>query len=162
MVEAALTPETFRQIYDYFRRKKLPEPTFFQNTVVREFAAREHAERCVAIFNANIEQVNLVRVVTTGRWLSTDSAPAAALQPEARFDESESTYEHSSEREATLAAASSLPEHRTETSNPTPSAILLEHGRNKQPLDQLKSILDPSRIRTDVFYQLAPVGSSAG
>src|SRR5207253_9311718 len=37
LVTAALTPETFRATYDYFRGKKLPEPSFFQNTVIREF-----------------------------------------------------------------------------------------------------------------------------
>jgi hypothetical protein len=43
LVTAALTPETFRTIYEYFRGKKLPEPTFFQNTVVREFPGATRA-----------------------------------------------------------------------------------------------------------------------
>ena len=92
LVEAALTPETFRLVYDYFRGKKLPEATFFQNTIVREFnVPREHAERCVAIFNSNMEQVNLVRVATTGQWLSTEFVPVH--NPAAVVVESEPTRE---------------------------------------------------------------------
>ena len=62
LIAGALTPATFRSIYEYFKGKKLPEPTFFQNTVVREFEVpREHAEKCVNIFVANMEQAGLVR-----------------------------------------------------------------------------------------------------
>ncbi len=81
---AALGPETFRAIYSYFRGKKLPDPAFFQNTVVREFQIpRDHAEKCVGIFNANMERVGLIRVAKTGRWLSSESAPAAETDPAA-------------------------------------------------------------------------------
>jgi hypothetical protein len=76
LLSAALKPETFRSVYDYFRGKKLPEATFFQNTVIREFQVpKEHAEKCVTIFNSNMEHVGLIRVATTGRWLSTEAAP---------------------------------------------------------------------------------------
>jgi hypothetical protein len=72
-VRASLTPPTFRSIYDYFKGKKLPEKTFFENTVVREFSLpREHAEVCVRVFTTNMEFVGLVRTTKTGRWLSTD------------------------------------------------------------------------------------------
>ena len=80
MLEATLLPSTFREIYEYYKGKKLPEKGFFENTVVREFEVpREHALRCVEIFNANMEKVELVRVASNGRWLSTElnSSPAA-------------------------------------------------------------------------------------
>ncbi len=76
LVKAALTPETFRSIYEYFRGKKLPEAIYLQDTLIREFAIKkEHSEMCVNIFNANMEFSGLVRVATTGRWLSTDPCP---------------------------------------------------------------------------------------
>ena len=50
LVTAAMAPQTFKRIYDYYKGKKLPENTFFQNTVVREFdVPRDHSDKCVKI-----------------------------------------------------------------------------------------------------------------
>jgi Predicted nucleotide-binding protein containing TIR-like domain. len=163
LVEAALTPETFRQIYEYFRGKKLPEPTFFQNTVVREFnVPRGHAERCVAIFNANMEQVNLVRVATSGRWLSTEAVPPSTADAP---DSEDADEQRSAPRETgTRLAALPLPAFQQPTvdaRSSAPQAIFLGHGKNKQPLDQLKGILDqyriPYKIAIDEPNQFRPI-----
>ena len=76
-LKGALRPSTFLAIYNYFKGKKLPEKTFFQNTVSREFEVpREHAEQCVSIFTTNMEYVGLIRTTKSGRWLSTEAVPS--------------------------------------------------------------------------------------
>lgn len=76
-LSAALNPPTFRSIYNYFKGKKLPEEAFFANTLIREFQVpREHAAKCVAVFVKNMEQVGLIRVASTGKWLSTEVGAA--------------------------------------------------------------------------------------
>jgi len=72
IMQAALTPSTFKSIYQHFKGKKLPEATFFENTIVREFdVPREHAKKCVEVFIKNVEFVGLVRTLPSGKWLST-------------------------------------------------------------------------------------------
>jgi predicted nucleotide-binding protein len=156
LVEATLTPETFRAIYDYFRGKKLPEATFFQNTVVREFGVpREHAERCVSIFNANIEHVKLVRVASTGRWLSTELLPQPGADSAAeQAEDDEVSQEEQGVLPPELAARLGEP-------TPPPNAIFLGHGKSKRPLEQLKTLLDqykiPYKIAVDEPNQFRPI-----
>jgi len=140
LVTAALNPPTFRSIYDYFKGKKLPEATFFQNTVVREFGvSREHAEKCVTIFNANMEYVGLVRVATTGRWLSTEAVP---VQVPPRGTESQPE----SEEHVHEAVVSGEAPPRTSEQPRVRNALFIGHGANKKPLEQLKRILDEYKI----------------
>jgi hypothetical protein len=80
LVHAALTPPTFRAIYEYFRGKKLLplDDVFFQNTLVREFdVPREHAARCASVFMENIERVGLVRGAKNGKWLAAEPVGAS-------------------------------------------------------------------------------------
>lgn len=148
LISAALAPETFRAIYDYFRGKKLPEATFFQNTVVREFnIPREHAERCVTVFNTNMEYVKLVRIATSGRWLSTEAAPAAVDVPDEREPSTDAPAAEPEEDVVPITVR--LPAEPPSPPKSAPqevNAIFLGHGKNKRPLAQLKEILDQYRI----------------
>src|SRR5207245_11314568 len=73
---------TFRRMFEYFKGKKIPEGTFFENTVTREFEVpREHAAKCVEVFTANMDSVGLVRTAATGKWLSSDAALPQTLEP---------------------------------------------------------------------------------
>ena len=129
LVAAALNPATFRSIYEYFKGKKLPESTFFQNTVVREFEVpREHAEKCVNIFIAKMEQVGLVRVASTGKWLSTEAAPASNVTSSG-IDEAE--VEESSGQD--VIPDSVLASSATAALSTVRNSIFLGHGKNKRP-----------------------------
>lgn len=129
LVAAALNPATFRSIYEYFKGKKLPESTFFQNTVVREFEVpREHAEKCVNIFIAKMEQVGLVRVASTGKWLSTEAAPASNVTSSG-IDEVE--VEESSGQD--VIPDSVLASSATAALSTVRNSIFLGYGKNKRP-----------------------------
>lgn len=144
MVSATLRPETFRRIYEHFRGKKLPKASYLQNTVMREFEVpKEHAEACVNIFNSNMDYVGLVRVATTGRWLSAEPIPLSVSDTKEEQITDEETYE--------------LPTTKVQDFQETPpkqplapsqqkNAIFIGHGKNKTPLQQLKTILDQFNI----------------
>jgi predicted nucleotide-binding protein len=145
LLSAALKPETFRAIHDYYRGKKLPEATFFQNTVVREFQVpREHAEKCVSIFNANMEHVGLIRVATTGRWLSAEAAPAET----ASSSEDETTEGRRPETEPPELTS---PELEAAVGKPPPATSIVDsrrlkrvfvtHGKNVSFIDPVKKLL---------------------
>ncbi len=78
LVTAALTPKTFRAIYDFYKGKKFPEKQFFINTVVREFGVDlKQAEKCCAVFAANMRFVGLIKPTPGGDWLGTEATPQA-------------------------------------------------------------------------------------
>lgn len=159
LVTAALTPPTFRSIFDYFRGKKLPEAVYFQNTVFREFGVpREHAELCVKIFWANMEYAGLLRNAATGKWLSTDSnsTPVAETQPNESIDDSSADEVPPPARDSATRVPPAGP-----TGERLGQAIFLGHGKNRKPLDQLKQILEeykiPFKIAVDEPNKFRPI-----
>jgi predicted nucleotide-binding protein len=166
--EAALAPATFAQIYQFFKGKKLPEAVFFHNVVTREFdVPREHAVRCVEVFTKNMDQLGLIRVAPTGKWLSTEPVSSrpitnAKQSPESSNHDDPEAIETDDELEPTISNVSD-----SESTTPaTPSAIFVGHGKNKRPLEQLKQILDhyriPYRVAVDEANHFRPISDKVG
>ncbi len=156
LAQAALNPPTFRQMYDYLKGKKIPEPNYLENTVVREFGvAKENAGLCVSIFITNMEYVGLVKVATTGKWLSSDTVPTPNVAPPEENEESQGT--------PIIPAALGAPTtaSTTSTSPSGKNAIFVGHGKNKTPLAQLKAILDqygiPYKVATEEANVFRPI-----
>lgn len=152
LVEAALKPETFRKVFDYYKGKKFPETQFFVNTLKREFDVAEgQAEQFAEIFTANMRLVGLVRATTSGDWLS-ESLPT----PNGQLDGVEG-HEHDpgasgkatgeTEFDATITIPASAlappPAPPQESAKPKkrPNKLFVGHGRNKKPLEQLTKTL---------------------
>jgi hypothetical protein len=135
LVQAALTPSTFKAIYQHFKGKKLPEDTFFENTIVREFEVpREHAKACADIFSRNAMFVGLVRTLTSGKWLST--APLG--QPEnAQEAEVAAELDKEKEEEASHAALTEKVLHKPSALSARPK-VFIAHGKSAQVVAQLK------------------------
>jgi hypothetical protein len=141
LVQAALTPSTFKSMYQHFKGKKLPEQTFFENTVVREFEVpRDHATRCVEIFVKNIEFVGLVRVLPTGKWVSTAPVPETAVTQAAPQETDTETEEF-----AESSTTPPVPLIVTTATKPLPPGskpkVFIAHGKNAQIVAQLKDLL---------------------
>lgn len=145
LLAAALEPETFKRMYEYFKGKKLPEMQFFVNTIVREFGIpREHAEACGNVFTANMQLVGLVKTRGDARYLSTQARPVIDASDDSR-DPSESELEEelpSAEEDAAtdhpvppLAMAPDL-------ATPKPNRrVFISHGKDKQIVAQLRELL---------------------
>lgn len=158
IVAAALNPATFRSIFDYFKGKKLPEPVFFQNTVVREFQVpRPLADLCVSIFSTNMEYAGLIRTASTGRWLSGEASSATSLETQRPITEDEESEDGIAE----------IPEGKVDEGKSIQppvrlgQAIFLGHGKNRKPLEQLKQILDeykiPYKVAVDEPNKFRPI-----
>jgi hypothetical protein len=161
LVEAALTPPTFKAVYGFFRGKKLPDEVFFQNTVVREFSVpREHAAKCVALFNENMERVGLVRVANTGRWLSTTtddsrSGPAsiAATTQEPSMEHSDGDELSSSEPDASPTRGSGRPDQLPGVSEARLKRVFITHGKNKAFITPLRDLLTFGQLEAVVAVE---------
>lgn len=145
LVQAALTPPTFKAVYEYFKGKKLPDGEFFHNTLVREFGVpKDDAKRCAEIFRANMQFVGLVRQASTGLWLATEAPTTLAVPAAAATDDD------GYDAESSLGApAPEGPPAFTPPPTPVapqeperPKKIFVGHGRDKTALTQLTKILD--------------------
>jgi|HubBroStandDraft_2_1064218.scaffolds.fasta_scaffold00123_1 hypothetical protein len=77
--QAAFAPPLLGRIFDAYKNKKVPDPQFFQNALVRDFGvSRDQAARCAAIFQDNVEFLGLLRQATTGKWLAPEPMGFAA------------------------------------------------------------------------------------
>jgi predicted nucleotide-binding protein len=132
-------------MYQFFKGKRLPDKTFFENTVVREFdVPRDHARVCVAIFEGNMRTLGLVRETKTGPWLSTEAmqvSPTGSIVDD-QSDEAPPDLDIAGVREGSLAEGLGT----RSSSEVARNAIFVGHGKNKRPLEQLKQILDQYRI----------------
>jgi predicted nucleotide-binding protein len=156
LVTAALTPATFRSIFDYYKGKKFPEKQFFVNTVIREFGVdAKQAETCVDIFEKNMRYVGLIRITPGGDWLSAEATPqgGTTLVQQQEVEQAEHEAEEV-EQGVDLEALEELgrtppatPEAPVEPARKKrPNRIFIGHGRNHKPLDQLTKTLDTMGI----------------
>lgn len=152
LVTAALTPGTFRVIYDYYKNKKFPERQFFTNTVIREFSVDpKQADKCCDNFEANMRFVGLIRSAPGGDWLSNEATPqptattiGAAEVNEAEEDAViiEAGGSGTDEDDAILVNLPTPPRPSEPVKKRRPNRIFLGHGKNKKPLTQLTKTLD--------------------
>jgi len=151
LILAALTPPTFRAIYDYFRSKKLPDEAFFVNTVVREFQVpREHAVKCVQVFTKNLEQTALIHVTNTGKWLSTDTggivvAPVSTASNQLNGDGDADTEEETKLPPITQHKATPAVEGDKRLSR-----VFITHGKNTAFIIPLKDLLSFGQLEAIV------------
>jgi predicted nucleotide-binding protein len=142
LVSAALTPPTFKSIYEYFKGKKLPERQFFENTVIREFSVpREHAARCIEIFTKNMKFVGLVKELPTGSWLSTEKQ-SSATPVEEEIEGLETGLETDPEKSADGMGSQNIPSPPTSARiSVGTNRVYVAHGKSKDVLHQLKDLL---------------------
>jgi Predicted nucleotide-binding protein containing TIR-like domain len=139
LLQAMMRPDTFRRVYDYYKGKKLPEPQFLGNTLVREFAiAKENVDKFVEVFNANVTFLGLAKESPSGKWLSAeletaDSTPSTDSGP-------------SQNHNTTVLLEKPKPPVSISSASPDPvpslrNAIFVGHGKDKGPREQLEKIL---------------------
>jgi predicted nucleotide-binding protein len=147
LVAAALHPPSFKQVYDYYKGKRVPDRQFLVNTVIREFKVPQaSAESFAEIFLANMRFVGLVRSTPGGDWLS--AAPDATVaggvdDPASNLGEASPGIDEEPEIQAEWEASKQVPtppvDHAAKKKRP--NKLFIGHGKNKKPLEQLTKVL---------------------
>ncbi len=150
-LDGAFTPQTFRRIYDYYRGKKLPEQTFFENTVTREMGVpKEHSAACVSVFTANAEYLGLIKFLKNGRWLGDSDTTDRGSKPaenESSSDESTSDETVRSEDVAKrLVGVTEKIEEQATIAAQGNDKVFISHGKNREIVNQLKELLSFGRL----------------
>lgn len=158
LVEAALSPPTFRSIFDHFRGKKLPELQFFAATVVREFGVpRDHAEQCVSIFIENARMAGLIRNANSGQWLAGDASMFRTKVNHEDISSDPGTANGSEQQtsgglgSAVITGGPTSNHGIKEGSDAQNRRVFVTHGKNKNLVPQLRELLS--------FGQFEPVVS---
>ena len=156
LFEAAFRPEAFRQVYDYYKGKKLPDPQFLANTLVREFSVpKEAVEKFIEVFSANIARLGLVKEIGNGKWLSAEAVTEAAPSngPTADTEPTSSGPTGAPPKQPSPVSIGSPQALR--------NAIFVGHGKDKGPLDQLEKILQmyhlPFKVAEDEANRGRPI-----
>ncbi len=151
--KAAFTPQTFRAIFDYYKGKKLPEQTFFENAVSREFGVpKEHASTCVQVFSANVEFLGLVKFLKSGKWLGTEPQFDAAKMTDGQTtseqqpEEPDPTTEAEEDVAKRIAGVTEVLENKIAKVIEPNRKVFISHGKNKEIVSQLKELLTFGRF----------------
>jgi len=140
--EALLHPEIFRTIYTWMDRKPIPREDVFRNTLVKPSDAggfgilKDDVEDFSKVFMQNITDYGLADDVKGTVYLRLDKLSPALKAPEEAAGEKE--VEPQEIGEAPPAPAAPV--------EPVIKQIFVAHGKNKKPLDQLKSILTQFKV----------------
>jgi len=157
LFQAVLRPEPFRRVYDYYKGKKLPDPQFLANTLMRDFGvSKEAVDKFSEVFNANLTYLGLVKDGATGKWLSVElPSEDTARNPADPTDEPEPATTTMGQSQKSPASAPLRPVQSLR------NAIFVGHGKDKGPREQLEKILTeyqlPFKVATDEANRGRPI-----
>lgn len=138
---AILKPSSFTKVFEYYKGKKVPEKSFFENTLVRDFEIpKKQAGVFVEIFMANIKYLGLIKEATTGSWFASEvSSTTLRKESEIKEDEEENNEE---DKDITGNDSPIVPENISEREKNVPLKVFISHGKNSKILDQIKTSLE--------------------
>jgi predicted nucleotide-binding protein len=148
---AVLNVAPYKAFFQAFNTKKVPSATAFKEFLTKNTDVPvERAQECVDFILADARTAGLLRTMKGGAlYVDLSGTPAlSADDEEAEIDESEGL-------DAADSAELEVPEEmRTPSATPTPPAteakpkkVFIAHGRNRTPLEQLKTALDTFKVR---------------
>lgn len=137
--EAVQKPEVFRKVYEYYRNGKFPvADQFFKNKLEVDFGVpREFASECVELLYENGKFVGIIRDVMGSPRVVFDEAP---MELEPQIEPTEIPTQEPNI--PTIPSAATL----AKAQESGPKKIFIAHGRNIEPLNQLKGILDEFKV----------------
>ncbi|MBA7689791.1 hypothetical protein ES703_98302 [subsurface metagenome] len=130
LIEAALKPELFRNIYERYRNGKFPQGQFFTNILEVDFnVASPNNKEVAARLTENGRFVQIIRDVQGSPYVLLEPEQIAAEEvklPEAALEE----------------AGRPTKEEKPPTRIEEEVRVFISHGKNKRILDQVKTMLE--------------------
>ncbi len=133
-------PELFSKVFNYYKGKKVPDKSFFANTLTRDFdIPKKHAEIFVKVFMTNVKHLGLIQDTTTGPWFASE----VSLSVSKKHLLSSENEETKAEEVSTNGAHNPLPpeEESPSPKETLPQKVFISHGNNSEIVEQLKELL---------------------
>jgi hypothetical protein len=133
--QALLTPDLFQKLFTRLDRKVIPKEDVFKNTLVKEFGVqKDDVEVCYKTIQRNITDYGLSQDIKGSTYLQLDR-----LGPVVEVTEKPALEEGLEEEKPSVGEI--VPEVKA-----IPKQIFVAHGKNKKPLEQLKTILAQFKV----------------
>ena len=148
--EALLTPDIFKRIFERFDQKPIPKEEVFKNTLQFDYKI---PQVCYDVLKENVDNYSIAEDIKGTSYLRLDRlAPQVEIAPP--------TEVPPDSEQGVVSEHTSTP--RLEKTSPIPKQIFVAHGKNKRPLEQLKSILAqfqvPFKVAIDEPHKGRPIG----
>lgn len=130
---ALLTPELLQKVFSRLDRKVIPKPDALKNTLMKDFGVpKADVDECYKVIMQDVADYGLSQDVKGSVYLQLDKLSAATEQvmptePLELLEEEPS--------------GAPVPEPKA-----VPKQIFVAHGKNKKPLEQLKTILTQFKV----------------
>jgi hypothetical protein len=143
--KAVMNVAPYKTFFETFSNKKIPGPMPFKEFLVKSAGVpTERAEECATYILADAETAGLIRTMKgDARYVDLTGTPTATA--------TESGSEEGPSGEG--GTEDSAPEPPVAPERPTPPAppgkpkkVFIAHGKNRTPLDQLKTALDTFKV----------------
>lgn len=140
VTDSVFKPDSFLKVFNYYKGKKVPEKSFFANTLVRDFEIpKKQADVFVDIFMKNLEHLGLVKVTTTGPWFASGTDSSSLHEQPKVPDAKEVNGEV--ETPTSENGDPSAPEMGLLPKDISSQKVFISHGHNKEIVNQLKELL---------------------
>ena len=138
-VEAALRPSIMRRFFEKYNKSKFPQEKIAKNVLIEMGVPSTTVDKVLEILKRNGEGVGIILQTKTGPFVAIDArkpGPAAGSETTAdAIADEEADLDSSTPKE--LKPLASLPVKN----QPRSTRVFITHGKNKQIVQQLKSLL---------------------
>jgi predicted nucleotide-binding protein len=148
--KALLFPAIFQKVYVSMDGKPIPREDFFRNTLIKPPESggfslpKDYVDDFVRVFNRNASDYGLIDDIKGVKYLRLNKLSSALVQAPNKPAGAEET-DASSEAEIVETPALLPP-----TEVQKPKLIFVAHGKNKKPLEQLRTILSQFKVPFEV------------
>jgi predicted nucleotide-binding protein len=140
--EALLRPRIVREFLQRYDSSKVPSPSIGRNVLETMGVPADSADATFDLIVDGAREEGLLTEIQSKEWVNLGAAPAPAAA-EDEPDEDDDPDEGIAPRPAALVRSTrSAGEPPAPDKRPRPNAIFVGHGKNRKPLEQLKSTLD--------------------
>jgi hypothetical protein len=160
LVRAGQNVELYLKLYQHFDQHKIPQKDHFKNTLIRDFDVdADDADRCIRLFIDDGRFVGLIRQVAGSDRVSIHDAvdadgPEVAPMPDPLDDhEEEKQKQDSHEDSRDRADASKVVPIKPREAATKPLRIFLSHGKDRNVLDQVKTMLDLAGLEYEIAVE---------
>jgi hypothetical protein len=149
LLEAVLKPRVLREFFAKYDRAKFPRDEIAQNVLISMGVPNDRAAKTLEIVKENGRFAGLIRESKTGPFvaLATSGSPLpGSTVPAANDDFGGIANEIRDGEDSEFADVTTKSVAPEPTLPPAPKQIFVAHGKNHQPLEALKKILDQFKI----------------
>lgn len=142
VVSAIFKPELFSNIFEYYKNKKVPIKSFFENTLSRDFGIpKKQTGVFFEVFMDNLKHLNLIKKIKGDSWFAS-TRHSSSLLPEPEIEENKVNIEEATDGESELNKTQEIKTDYQKTPKTVDERrVFIAHGKNTNFIETIKKII---------------------